>query len=270
VVGALALILILMLVLGSGGGSRAWVPASLADGSWTTSVIVFGPQVSVVETWQNQCESRGSAAVRAETCVLRDTDRYRDAVVDEYEEYAYDIYYEETTSQVYEARGTEFVLTQLGADEWWEGNRRYSREEQVDQDSCKLSTYTVWIDDPSDPTQEVETYLAQCQVWDAVTVTERVYEQAPWCQCEVTSLAPMGQVSDQGSGASVRWPGSEVPLGGRAEEQFRGQVTFVADDYRYTVTTDDPDEYQQLVTGQYYIEVRNGQPAGITANPPES
>jgi hypothetical protein len=62
---------------------------------------------------------RGKTAsvVRADSsCVLRDTEQYRDNVVDEYDEYAYDIYYDETWSQVYEAQGTEFVTSQLGTD----------------------------------------------------------------------------------------------------------------------------------------------------------
>jgi hypothetical protein len=190
-------------------------------------------------------------------------------VVDEYEEYAYDIYYEETWSQVYEAQGTEFVTTQLGTDEWWDGNRHTTRKEQIDGDSCKLSNYTVWVDDPSDPTQEVEVYLSQCQVWDQVTVVERVYEQAPWCQCEVTALAPLGQMSDQGAGTAVRWLESSAPSGGRTEESFSGQVTFVADDYGFTVTTEDPQEYEQLLTGQYYIGLKNGKPVEISATKPE-
>jgi hypothetical protein len=241
-----------------------------ADGSWTTKVVVFGPQVSVVEGWQADCINNPNATLQPETCALRDSDSYQDNVVDKYEEYAFGIYYEESWDKIYQAQGTEFVPTTLGGDEWWEGNRRYTRQEKLDKDSCAQSSYTIWVDDPNDMTQEVEVYLSECEVWDQVTVAERIYEQEPWCQCEITSIVPLGQASEQGVGAGIVWPSSRAPAKGRTEQEFSGQVTFVSEDYRYTVTTTDPDEYERLLAGQYYIGVKRDRPMGISDNPPSS
>lgn len=269
-VAGLALVLILLLVLSRGGGTQQWVPAARADGSWTTKVVVFGPQVSVVEGWQADCANKPNATLRSETCTLRDSDRYQDNVVDQYEEFAFNIYHEESWDKVYQAQGTEFVPTSLGGDDRWEGNRHTTRQEQLDKGTCTQSNYTVWVDDPNDTAQEVEVYLSECEVWNQVTVTERVYEQQPWCQCAVTSIVPLGQVSEQGAGSGIVWPASRAPSDGRTEQEFSGQVTFVGEDYRYTVTTADPNEYERLLTGQYYIGVKGDRPVGISDTPPSS
>ena len=249
--------------------AEEWVKATRADGSWTTTVVVYEPQVAIEERWESDCAAAVGASVQAGTCVMRDTDAYNDTVVDEYEEYAYNLYYDETWDGLYEAQGSEFSVTALGGDDWWEENLHYVVEEELDRESCELTNYTLWVDDPDDKTQEVEVYLAECEVWDAVTVYERVYEQEPWCQCAVTTLVRASQQSEQGSGRDVRWPEPAVPAGGDAEQSFQGQVTFWGEDYSYTTRTDDPSRYQVLMTNQYYIGLSDGEPVTISTNPDE-
>jgi len=256
-----------MIALTLHGGPQDWVPVTRADGTWMTTVVVLAPQVQPREMWEADCLNTPDATLRTETCVLKDADTYQDRVVDDYEEYAYDIYYEETTDQVYEARGTDFVATTLGSDDWWEGNKHYIRTEELDKGSCSYTNYTVWIDDPQDATQEIEVYLSQCEVWDHVVVKERVYDQKRWCVCDVTTLVQVSSQSEQGTGLNVRWPQPDVPAGGRTERSFKGQVTFTGGDYVYTATTDDPALYQDYLTGRYYIGIRDGKPVTVSKNP---
>jgi hypothetical protein len=253
------------------GGKRAdqWIEVTRATGEWTTTTTVFGPQVTMQEAWETDCTAKPNATVRAGTCIMKDTNAYQDRVVDEYDEYAYNIYYEETYSQVYEAKGSEFVPTQLKTDEWWKDNLHYSLQEELDRESCQYSSYTVWVDDPQDNTQETEVYLSDCEVWDHVTVTERVYEQKAWCQCDVTNLVQMGQQSEQGTGSAIRWPNPSVPAGGRSEQSFKGQVTFLGGDYTYRSTTEEVAQYQDYLTDQYYIGLRDGKPVAVSKNPPQ-
>jgi hypothetical protein len=251
------------------GGKKAdqWVEATRASGEWTTTLTIFGPQVAVQEQWETDCTANPNATVRAGTCVMKDTAAYQDKVVDEYDEYAYNIYYEETYSQVYEAQGTEFTPTQLKTDEWWKENLHYSLQEELDKDTCQYTNYAVWVDDPQNTAQEMEVYLSDCEVWDHVTVSERVYEQKAWCQCDVTSMVQLGQQSQQGSGLDVRWPSPAVPAGGRTEQAFQGRVTFLGGDYTYTTTTTDLSAYQSYLTNQYYIGLRDGKPVSVSQNP---
>jgi hypothetical protein len=268
VIGAILLIVILMLLFGGKGGAEEWVKATRANGSWTTSVAVFGPQVAVQERWEADCINDSNGSVRAGTCTMRETNAYHDTVVDDYEEYAYNIYYEESWDKLYQVQGTEFVVTSLGSDEWWEDDLHYTREEELDRDSCAYSSYTLWVDDPDDAVQEMEVYLSECEVWDHVTVSQREYEQKLWCQCDVMSLVQLGTMDEQGAGTRIVWPSPSVPSGGRTEEAFQGQITFLGDDYTYTVTTADPDEYQRYLTADYYIGLRDGRPVTISASPP--
>lgn len=246
-----------------------WVKATQATGEWTTTVTVLGPQVTTEERWEADCNAQADATVRAGTCVLKDSGKYNDTQVDEYEEYAYDIYYEETYAQVYEAEGADFVITDLKADDWWEENLHYVLAETLDQDSCTLTDYAVWVDDPQNQAQEIEVYLSECEVWDHVTAYERVYEQQNWCQCDVTTLAQVGVESQDGSGANIRWPQPFVPQGGQTQQSFRGKVTFLGDDYIYTTTTQDLSQYQDYLTSQYYIGLRDGEAVTINKNPPK-
>lgn len=264
--GCFALVMILFTILG-GKKADAWVPATRADGQWTATVKILGPQAAREERWESDCRAAPQATIVASTCILKDTQRYNDRVVDDYEEYAYNIYYEETYQQVYEARGTEFVVTHLGTDDWWEENLHYVLEEELDTDSCQYTSYTTWVDDPDDMAQEIEVYLAECEVWDHVIVYERVYEQANWCGCDLITLVEAGQEVQQGIGASVRWPNPAVPAGGQTERAFQGTVTFLGDDYAYTTTTDDVATYQDYLASQYYIGIDDGKPFRVSKNP---
>jgi len=258
---------IVIIVLTLRGGADEWVEVTRADGSWTTTVTRFGPQVNIVERWETDCTNDPSGVVQAGTCILKDTAVYHDTVVDDYEEYAYNIYYEETWDKVYQAQGTEFSIISLGSDDWWEGNLHHRRQEELDRDSCQYTNYTVWVDDRQDSTQEIEVYLAECEVWDHIVVEERVYEQQPWCQCGVTTLVQVGTENLQGTGAGVRWPQPLVPAGGKAEQSFQGQVTFQGDDYQYTTTTGDLDQYLDYMSGAYYIGLRDGKAVTVSRNP---
>jgi hypothetical protein len=272
IVGGLFIILVCVFgILTAFGGKRAeaWVESTRASGEWTTTVTVFGPQVTTEERWQSDCTATANAVVRTGTCVMKDTTAYQDTVVDEYDEYAYSIYYEEIYDQVYQAQGTEFVPAQLQGDAWWEDNLHYTLQEELDRDSCDYTTYTVWVDDPENTTQEMEVYLSECEVWDHVTVTERVYEQQSWCQCDVTTLVEMGQQSERGTGSNVTWPNPIAPARGRTEQAFKGQVTFLGGDYTYTTTTEDLTRYQDYLTGQYYIGLKDGKPVAVSKNPPQ-
>jgi hypothetical protein len=265
----LACLVIFVAIMTMRGGAKEWVKATRADGAWTTTVVVLGPQVTVEERWETECINDSNSAVRAGTCILKDAETYQDKVVDDYEEYAYNIYYEESWDKVYQAQGTEFVVTALGGDDWWEGNLHYTRQEELDKGTCEYTNYTVWVDDPQNSTQEAEVYLAECEVWDHVVVEERVYDQQRWCQCDVTTVVEIGQQSEQGTGINLRWPNPAVPAGGRTERSFKGQVTFLGDDYSYTTTTEDLATYQDYMTSQYYIGLNDGRAVTIRKNPPD-
>jgi hypothetical protein len=258
---------IFVIIMTRRGRAGEWVEVTCTNGSWTATAAVLGPQVTIDERWEVDCRSDANATVRAGSCIEKDTDTYRDTVVDDYEEYAYDIYYEETWDKTYETRGTEFVVATLGSDDWREGNLHYTREEELDKSACEYTSYTIWVDDPQNSSREIEVYLAECEVWDHVVVEERVYDQKLWCQCEVATLIEIGQHSDQGTGMDVDWPNPLVPAGGRVERAFKGQVIFLGDDYSYTSTTDDLSKYQDYLTMQYYIGLRDGEPVTVSKNP---
>ena len=120
---------------------------------------------------------------------------------------------------------------------------------------------------PDDETLEMEVFLAECEVWDHVTVYERVYEQDSWCACDVTTEVELGQEVQQGTGDSILWPNPAVPAGGRTERVFDGTVIFQGDGYTHTTTTDDLSTYMQYLTSQYYIGVDKGEAVKISKNP---
>lgn len=259
--------IIFVIIMTLRGGADEWVEATRVNGAWTTTVTILGPQVQVTEMWETDCTNNPNATVQVSTCIAKDANTYQDKVVDDYEEYAYNIYYEETTDQTYQAQGTEFTTTSLGKDDWWEENLYYIREEELDKGSCEYTNYTVWIDDPQNKSQEIEVYLAECEVWDHIVVKERAYDQKLWCQCDVTTLAEIGQQSEQGTGLDVRWARPNVPPGGRTERAFKGQATFLGGDYTYTTTTDDLSTYQDYLTSQYYIGLKDDKPKTVSKNP---
>lgn len=258
---------IFIIIMTLRGRADEWVEASRANGTWTATTTIFGPQIKVEERWETDCTNVADGRVRVGTCVLKDTDTYQDKVVDDYEEYAYDIYYEETWDNILQAQGTEFVTTMLGKDDWWEGNLHYTREEELDKGSCEYTSYTMWVNEPQDQTQEIEVYLSECEVWDHVVVRERVYDQKRWCQCDVTTFVQIGQQSEQGTGLDIHWPAPIVPAGGHTEQSFTGQVTFLGGDYTYTTTTDDLRKYEDFMTNQYYIGLRDDKPVTVSRNP---
>ena len=271
ILGILALVLLCILAfvffVVVRSGADEWVEVTRANGTWTTTTTVYGPQVTVQERWETDCLNDPQATVRPGTCILKDADTYTDKIVDDYEEYAYDIYYDETWDTTYQAQGTDFAVTTLGKDDWWEGNLHYARQEELDKGSCEYTTYSIWVDDPQDRSQEIEVYLAQCEVWDHVVVEERVYDQKRWCQCDVTTLVVIGQQSEQGTGLDVHWPDPTVPAGGRTERAFQGQVTFLGGDYSYTTTTNKLDQYRDYMQSQYYLGIRDDKPVSISKNP---
>jgi hypothetical protein len=268
IVGCFAAVMLLFTVFG-GKGAKEWVQVTRASGEWTTTVTVFNPQVTTEARWETDCTSETNGVVQVGTCVMKQTDAYNDTLVDEYDEYTYNIYYEETYQRLYEASGTQFTVTQLETDDWWQDNLHHTLEEELDKESCQYTNYTIWVDDPQDASQEIEVYLSECEVWDHVTVYERVYEEKAWCQCDVTSLVQAGQQSDQGTGADIRWPDPAVPAGGRSERSFKGQITFLGDDYTYTTTTEDMAEYQDYLNSQYYIGIQDGKAVTVSKDAPK-
>jgi hypothetical protein len=267
VVGVIACIVLFTLLRGC-GGAKEWVPVSRATGDWTAGVVVYGPQVSLQPAFEADCRSQGRP-VQAGTCVQKDTGTYDDRQVQTFEEYAYNTYFEETWSQVYQAQGTEFVTTSLGGGDRWEGNLHSTWVEKLKQDTCQQTNYTVWVDNAQDRTQQDEVYLFDCEVWNDTTVTERVYDQAPWCQCEVTALAVVSQNTSGGKGSEVAWPQANVPAGGRADESFTGRVTFTGGDYTLTTTTTDPEQYRDWLISPYYLGIRGGRAVEVSKSPPE-
>ncbi|HSJ54138.1 MAG TPA: hypothetical protein VLC52_10385 [Anaerolineae bacterium] len=267
-IGLFACFALVMILFTALGGRKAddWVPVTDARGQWTATVKIWGPRATREERWEADCRSAPQATVQPGTCILKDAQQYHDQVVDDYEEYAYNIYYEETYKQVYQAQGTEFVVTKLGTDDWWEENRHYVLEEELDIGTCEYTRYTTWVDDPDETTQEIEVYLSECEVWDHVTVNERIYEQGNWCGCDVIAVVEVGQEVQQGEGTSVRWPNPVVLAGGRTERAFRGTVTFQGDDHTYTATTGDLATYQDYLTGEYYIGLADGKPIRVSKN----
>jgi hypothetical protein len=192
------------------------------------------------------------------TCEVREReDSYTERVVDEYDDYAYSIYYEEIESKLYEAIGDRFAVTQLNANrDWWEGDRHYFSEEWLDTETCQYTAYTVWITDPEDADYEIEVVLSECEVWDHVVVKERVYGEQEYCQTEnVDSLAVRDTLTRQGVGAGVEWQDTIAPADGRLERGFEGTVVFRADGAQRTVQVTDSDTYVRYLTVPHYLGV---------------
>jgi hypothetical protein len=209
--------------LGPRAEPSIYLPAT-AEGSWTATVRVVLPS-----------EMQGYGG--------EDTER----IVDEYDDYAYNIYYEETEDRLYEAAGDSFVVTQLNEKEdWWEGDLHYFSEEWLDKETCQYTNYTAWITDPEDEDYEIEVVLSECEVWDHVIVKERVSEEGG---------APAGPdtFTRQGVGTAVEWPAAVAPVNGRLEREFEGVVTFRADGAERTVRVTDVDTYIRYLTIRHYL-----------------
>jgi len=242
---------------GSASTRTVYLPAT-ANGSWTTTVRLVVPQVEVRGGWRADCEADPLCTVVPGTCETREReDQATEQKVDEYEDYAYNIYYEETEGKLYEAGADTFVVTQLsGRREWRDGDLHYISEEFVDQDTCQYTNYTIWITDPEDDAYEIEVVLSECEVWDHVIVMQRVGEQDEYCQTEIEgAMGVQDTLTAQGIGAGVEWPDPIPPAGGRLERDFEGRVVFRADGARHEVTVADADKYVRYLTIPYYLGI---------------
>jgi hypothetical protein len=266
VVAAVIACLVLIVVLRSCTRAREWVPASQVTGNWTAGVQLLVPQVQTNETWQASCQS-AQGIVQQATCVLKPTGQFNDQPTRTYDEFAVNSYYDETWRKTYDAQGTEFVTTELGGDDRIENNQRLVSKEYLKDGTCQQTQYTVWVDDPQDSTQQIEVYLYDCEVWEQVSVYDSA--QAPWCQCQVTVLAPMPVQTVQGTGLQVTYPTLLIPQGGKAEQSFQASVTFVGGDGQYTLTqtTNDPAQYRDWLTTPYYLGIRDGKAVNLSTEP---
>jgi hypothetical protein len=242
---------------GPGAPSTTYLPTT-ADGSWTTVVRLVVPQGEVRGGWRSDCEADPLCTVVPGTCDVRErADRTSERQVDDYDEYAYNIYYEETEGRLYEAVADSFVVTELNAQkDWWDGDRHYFSEEWLDTETCQYTGYTVWITDPEDKEYESEVVLSECEVWDHVVVMERVAEQDEYCQTEnLGAMAVQDTLTQQGLGATVEWPRAVPPADGQLEREFEGTVTFRADGTQHTVKVTDVDTYIRYLTVPQYLGV---------------
>jgi len=258
--------IVLIVVLRSCTRAKEWVPASQVTGNWTAGVQLFAPQVQTNETWQADCQGR-QGIVQQATCALKPTDQFNGQPTRTYDEYAFNSYYDETWLKTYDAQGTEFVKSELGGDDRIENNQRLVSKEYLKNDTCQQAQYTVWVDDPQNSTQQVEVYLYDCEIWQRVSVYDAV--QAPWCQCQVTVLAPMPVQTSQGTGLQVTWPAVSIPAGGNSQQSFQGSATFVGGDGQYTLTqtTTDPAQYRDWLTTSYYLGIRDGKAVTLSTEP---
>lgn len=250
---------------------ESYLPAT-AEGSWQTTVKVLMPQLVKSEGWRSDCESDPDCTVLAGTCQTRlREDKFTETQIDEYDDYAYNIYYEEEEDRIYEASGTDFAVTELNPPkDWVEEDRHYTAEEWLDKETCQYTQYTVWITDPDDATQEIEVILSECEVWEHVVVKQRVYEDDEYCQTEVVdSLAVKDTLTENGAGANVSWPSAQTPADGRLEREFKGTVVFRADSVEHTVRTDDEEAYVHYLTVPHYLGLdKDGKVVSVTDKAP--
>jgi len=248
-----------------------YVPAN-AEGSWTASIRVLVPQTATAERFRSDCEADPACTILPGTCALRERiDDFSEEQVDEYDDFAYEIYYEETEGKLYEAQGNDFAATQLNQDEdWWDDELHHVAEEWLDEETCQYTQYTTWITDPDDTDYEIEVVLSQCEVWDHVTVYRKVFEQGESCQVEIVEgMSIIESLSQQGSGPTVNWPAASIPADGESEREFKGTVIFRAEGNSYTASTNDEHTYQQYLTVQYYLALdANGNVLRLTDNAP--
>jgi hypothetical protein len=251
--------------------AETYLPAT-AEGSWQATVKVLVPQMVRGEGWRSECESDPNCTVLSGTCQMRPReDKFTETRVDEYDDYAYNIYYEEEEGKMYEASGTDFATTELNPPkDWVEGDRHYTADEWLDKDTCRYTSYTVWITDPDDATQEVEVVLSECEVWEHVVVKQRIYEDDEYCQTEIMdTLAVKDTLTESGTGANVTWPDAQTPAGGKLEREFEGTVVFHADGVEHTMRTDDESAYVRYVTVPHYLGLnKDGKVVSVTDRKP--
>lgn len=235
--------------------AAVYLPAT-ASGTWATTLEVLAPEVVRGQGWRTACDADTRCSIVAGSCELREReDRFSEREIENYDDYAYSIYYEELTQELYEAAGDEFIVTQLNPDEdRWEGDRHIVSDEWLDEETCEYTAYTVWVTDPDDTSQEVEVVLSECEVWDHVVVTQKVYDRAEYCQTEtVLGMTVVDTVADGGSGSAINWPSALRPEGGEVQSSFRGEIVFRADGTEHRVTVTDPDAYVRYLTVPHYL-----------------
>jgi len=224
------------------------------------------------EGWRSDCESDPDCTVLPDTCQMRlREDKFTENKVDEYDDYAYNIYYEEEEGKIYEASGTDFAVTELNPPkDWVEDDRHYTAEEWLDKETCQYTNYTVWITDPDDATEEIEVVLSECEVWEHVVVKERIYENEEYCQTEIVgTLAVKDALTENGTGANVSWSSAQTPADGRLEREFKGTVVFRADGVEHTVRTDDEEAYVHYLTVPHYLGLdKDGKVVSVTDSAP--
>ena len=234
-----------------------YLPSS-ASGSWVATVKVLAPELAITERFRSDCEADPKCTVLPGTCEMREReDKYTERVVDDYDDYAYNIYYEELEEKLYEATGDKFEVTRLNEDEeWWEEDRHYISEEWLDKETCQYTDYTVWVTDPEDKESEIEVVLSECEVWDHVIVKEKIYEKEEYCQTENDgTMLVQETLARQGTGADVEWAAAAVPSGGELEREFEGTVVFRAEGVEHTVKVTDVDKYVRYLTVPHYLGV---------------
>jgi hypothetical protein len=250
---------------------ESYLPAT-AEGSWQTTVKVLAPQIVRDEGWRSDCESDPNCTVLPKTCQMRlREDKFTENKIDEYDDFAYSIYYEEEEAKIYEASGTEFAVTELNPPkDWVEDDRHYYAEEWLDKETCQYTNYTVWITDPDDATEEIEVVLSECEVWEHVVVKERIYENEDYCQTEIAgTFAVKDTLTENGTGANVSWPSAQAPADGRLEREFKGTIVFRADNVEHTVHTDDESAYVHYVTVPHYLGLdKDGKVVSVTDKAP--
>jgi hypothetical protein len=246
--------------------------AATAEGSWQTTVNMLVPQVVRSEGWRSDCESDPDCAVLVSTCQMRPReDKFTENKIDEYDDYAYNIYYEEEENKIREASGTDFAVTELNPPkDWVEDDRHYTAEEWLDKETCQYTNYTVWITDPSDATEEVEAVLSECEVRENDVVKQRIYEDEEYCQTEIVDeMTVKDTFTESGTGADVSWPDVPIPADGELERAFKGTVVFQADGVEHTVRTDDESAYVRYVTVPHYLGLdKNGKVVSVTDRKP--
>jgi hypothetical protein len=273
IAGAFIALLIGVVVCGRacmGPKASTYLPAT-AEGSWETTVKVLVPQMVRGEGWRSDCESEPDCRLLSGTCQMQPReDKFTESKIDEYDDYAYSIYYEEEEAKIYEASGTDFVVTDLNPPkDWVEGDLHYRAKEWLDQETCQYTNYTVWIADPNDPTKEVEVVLSECEVWENVVVEQRIYENEEYCQTEtVDSWVVESTFTEDGTGAEVDWPSMQAFADGKEEREFEGTILFRADGIEHTVRTDDESAYVRYVTIPHYLGLdKNGKVVRVTDKP---
>jgi hypothetical protein len=253
---ALLLCLVVWLTLSSPRAKPATYLPATAEGSWTASVKLLVPEVVSGEGWRSDCDADSACTVLPATCQVRERrDDFTERTVDEYDDYAYNIYYEETERKLYEASGDGFSVTELNASEdWVEEDLHYLAEEWLDEGTCQYTEFAVWITDPEDDEYDIEVLLSECEVWDHVVVKERVYEQEEYCQTETAGdLAVQDTLTQRGVGVDVAWPQAVAPAGGELAREFDGVVVFQADSTQHRMSVRDVDEYIRYLTVPHYL-----------------